>query len=154
LASSPGGKYTDIRIVPLSNGLARVSAFYTASGVRELRVFEIEVDAAQNSEDLDGDGIPNALERALGTDPWLADPTELDMALADGYLYLGYTYDPRVEDAAISVNATTNLLEAMWTPSEGTLLYREPLPDQREEVLYRIPLQPPAGFYRLKLDVP
>ncbi|MDD3544290.1 MAG: hypothetical protein PHG96_02890, partial [Kiritimatiellae bacterium] len=100
------------------------------------------------------DGIPNALERALGTDPWLADPTELDMALADGYLYLGYTYDPRVEDAAISVNATTNLLEAMWTPSEGTLLYREPLPDQREEVLYRIPLQPPAGFYRLKLDVP
>jgi len=42
----------------------------------------------------------------------------------------------------------------MWTPSEGTLLYREPLPDQREEVLYRIPLQPPAGFYRLKLDVP
>ena len=154
LASSPGGTYTDIRIVPLSNGLARVSACYTASGVRELRVFEIEVDAAQNSEDLDGDGIPNALERALGTDPWLADPTELDMALADGYLYLGYTYDPRVEDAAISVNATTNLLEAMWTPSEGTLLYREPLPDQREEVLYRIPLQPPAGFYRLKLDVP
>jgi hypothetical protein len=104
--------------------------------------------------DPDEDGIPNALERALGTDPWLADPTELDMALADGYLYLGYRYDPLVEDAVITINAATNLLESVWSPVAGTLLYREPLPDQREGVLYRIPLENPAGFYRLKLEVP
>ncbi len=54
----------------------------------------------------------------------------------------------------ITINASTNLLESVWTPAAGTLLYREPLPDQREELLYRIPLQTPAGFYRLKLEVP
>jgi hypothetical protein len=51
----------------------------------------------------------------------------------------------------ITINASTNLLESVWTPAAGTLLYREPLPDQREELSYRIPLQTPSGFYMLKL---
>ncbi len=104
--------------------------------------------------DPDGDGIPNALEHALGTDPWLTDPTELDMLLDEDYLYLGYIYDPRIEDAEILINTSTNLLDSVWIPANGTLLYREALPDQREEVIYRIPLDTPAGFYRLKLETP
>jgi hypothetical protein len=102
--------------------------------------------------DPDGDGIPNRLEFALGTDPRVAGPKELEIIIDGDDLLLGYRYDPRVEDALITIQQSTNLLDSIWNPSSGTLLYREALPDQREEVFYHLFQETRRGFYRLRIE--
>jgi hypothetical protein len=114
----------------------------------ELTDPEIGADDA----DPDGDGIPNRLEFALGTDPRTANPSELEMIIDGDDLLLGYRYDPLVEDALITIQQNTNLLDSTWSPSGGGLLYREALPDQREEVFYRLLRETDLRFYRLRVD--
>jgi hypothetical protein len=105
-----------------------------------------------DAADPDVDGIPNDLEYALGLDPRTADPCELALALEGDDAYLSYTYDPAVEDALITIRQATNLAEAVWAPSEGLLLHRETRADQREAVLYRMPLVTDRSFYRLRVE--
>jgi hypothetical protein len=72
---SPGGRYTDLRVIPLSNGWARVCACYTAPGVRELRQFIVEAGQAACGSDADGDGIDDALSRRSSTPIRKTPPT-------------------------------------------------------------------------------
>jgi hypothetical protein len=81
VAASPGGWYSDVTVSQLSNGLARVSACYTSNESRELRVFIVDTGFNSSGNDLDGDGILDALELALvdaGIEDEVADIRDVD----------------------------------------------------------------------------
>ncbi len=65
ITSSVGGEYKDIRIVPVSNTLARVTARYISPTVNELRIFNIETGSGLVAGDADGDGHNDVLELIL-----------------------------------------------------------------------------------------
>lgn len=100
--------------------------------------------------DPDGDGIPNGLEHAMRLDPRTPDPTEIRFAIESGSAYLGYTYDPAVEDMVIDILQSPELRDDVWNPLEGALLLREARQDGLEDVYYESPMTPSNSFYRLR----
>ena len=110
----------------------------------------VDPDISGDAADPDGDGIPNALEHAMRLDPWLPDPTEIGFAIEGGTAFLGYTWDPAVEDMSIDIVRSLDLSAGDWTPLEGVLTLRESRADQLEDVYFESPTTPTNAFFRLR----
>ena len=110
----------------------------------------VDPDISGDAADPDGDGIPNALEHAMRLDPWLPDPTEIGFRIEDGTAFLGYAWDPAVEDMEIEIVRSLDLAAGDWAPLEGDLTLREARADQLEDVGYESPATPTNAFFRLR----
>ena len=92
--------------------------------------------------------MPTLMERQL--DPAAGYLLQKAIEALEVRTLLSGEYDER--DALITIRQATNLAEAVWAPSEGLLLHRETRADQREAVLYRMPLVTDRSFYRLRVE--
>ena len=110
----------------------------------------VDPGVSGDAADPDGDGIPNALERAMRLDPWLPDPTEIGFAVEGGKACFGYTWDPAVEDTEIEIVQSLDLTGGDWAPLEGALTLRESRADLLEDVYYESPTTPTNAFFRLR----
>ncbi|MBN2873333.1 MAG: hypothetical protein JXJ30_10540, partial [Halothiobacillaceae bacterium] len=110
----------------------------------------VDPNISGDAADPDGDGIPNALEHAMRLDPWEPDPPEMDLLIEDDTAFLGYTWDPTVEDMAIDIVESADLSTNDWTLLEGVLTRRESRADLLEDVYYESPTTPTNGFFRLR----
>ncbi|MCF7733110.1 MAG: lamin tail domain-containing protein, partial [Akkermansiaceae bacterium] len=71
------------------------------------------------SGDGDGDGVPNLIEYALGTDPSLANTgTPVRVTMAGGSLTICHDVNLDSPEAALGLEASSNLID--WTPVETT----------------------------------
>lgn len=71
--------------------------------------------------DPDGDGIVNALEYAMGLDPWHFDTTGLPTGgVTDQHLFLTYRENMAASNVVFAVEACTNLITQDWTTNGVT----------------------------------
>ena len=113
-----------------------------------------------DTADPDGDGIPNALEYAMGLDPMSPDTSGLPTGgVVAGYLTLSFRMDKGALDAGVlyEVEACTNLIEAAWTNA----LVSEQLPRADSNTWWQSVFQhdvpvtnAPRRFLRLKVTLP
>jgi M6 family metalloprotease-like protein len=69
-----------------------------------------------DSDDPDGDGVPNLLEYALGLDPRAADEAGLPGGgIWNRFLTLNYRQNKQATDVAYAIESCTNLANAAWT---------------------------------------
>ncbi|NLX24507.1 MAG: hypothetical protein GXY61_00900 [Lentisphaerae bacterium] len=110
----------------------------------------VDPNISGDAADPDGDGIPNALEHAMRLDPWEPDPPEIGLLIEDDTAFLGYTWDPSVEDMEIEILQSSDLSEGDWEPLEGVLTHRESRADLLEDVSYESSATPTNALFRLR----
>jgi hypothetical protein len=65
ITTSSNGDYKDIKIIPISNNTARVTACYVDETSYDIRIFNVNAFATSLSDDADGDGIPDYMEQQI-----------------------------------------------------------------------------------------
>jgi hypothetical protein len=113
-----------------------------------------DVSVSGDLADPDGDGLPNLVEYALGTNPRLADPNPLAPQIAQNRLTISFTRARAASDVTLVVEASDNLRDwhsgAGWIEEVGC---EDEGPRQRLTVRLAAPVSAQtASFLRLRVQ--
>lgn len=107
--------------------------------------------------DPDGDGRPNWLEYAMGSDPWISDTNNLGFGLVTisgkKYATVSYVRPANALDVTYALQVRTNLVNGVWSSIGSTVTTTTSLSSNRESISVRESkvATDPSRFYRLFL---
>ena len=106
------------RASPAAGGSPGRGPVLTFSEWRQARLSRLPTALAEAGADADGDGLPNLMEFATGSDPLASSLSPLLVVQESGILTLRWSRSPSASGVALVLERSNDLTQ--WTPAEGT----------------------------------